>query len=286
LQASETLYKKNVLVLRGRFRPVTHVNLDMHEKGKHKFFSDPEVDPANTIVLSELTLSNLFVKSTTDAAAIDEHDFLDRVDILCSLGQTVLISNYHEYFRLLEYLSQFNRGKKIGIVLGIYNLADIFKDKFYSDLPGGMLEAFGQLFGTNVKLYVYPAKAPDGSLLTCKNFQLPASISPLFQYLIANDKFADLTDYDPSSLHIISDKVLELIKNGSDEWEAMVPELVVKAIKEKCLFDYPCSLEEKQKAIERKKIADAVKEEPKTAPEKEVKTPEKNTKSTRGKSKS
>jgi hypothetical protein len=148
-----------------------------------------------------------------------------------------------------------------------------------------MLEAFGQLFGTNVKLYVYPAKAPDGSLLTCKNFQLPASISPLFQYLIANDKFADLTDYDPNSLHIISDKVLELIKTGSDEWETMVPELVVKAIKEKCLFEYPCSLEEKQKAIERKKNADTAIEELKNAPEKEAKTIEKSSKSTRGKSK-
>lgn len=272
LQASETLYKKNVLVLRGRFRPVTHVNIDMLEKGKNKFFSDPEVDPANTIVLSELTLSNLIVKGS-DATAIDEQDFLDRVDILCSLGQTVLISNYHEYYRLLDYLSQFNRGKKIGIILGIYNLADIFKDKFYSDLRGGMLEAFGQLFGSNVKLYVYPAKGADGDFLTCKNFQLPASISPLFQYLIANDKFADLTDFDAGSLHIISDRVLELIKSGSDEWESMVPELVVKAIKEKCLFDYPCSLEEQQRAKERQKAKserEAVKKEP-DKPEEEVK---------------
>lgn len=236
LQPSEALYKKNVLVLRGRFRPVTHVNVDMLLAARRHFKHDPEVDRNNILVLTEITLNDLRTEGE-----IDDEDFLARVDIICALGQNVMISNYQEYYKLVEYLSQMSRGKKIGIILGIYNLQRVFDEKYYKDLRGGVLEAFGTLFGNNVKLYVYPALKPDGDgVYTLENFHLPEKQKSLFQFLLQNDKLVDVKGAKMENLHIVSDQVLSMIKSGEDGWEDKLPRQVVTAIKQNCLFGYPC----------------------------------------------
>jgi hypothetical protein len=243
LQPSEALYKKNILALRGRFRPVTHVNVNMLECGKRAFLAEKDVNQDDVLVLTELTLNNLRAEGQ-----IDEQDFLDRVDILCSLGNTVMISNYQEYYRLVEFLSLFTRGKKIGIVLGIYSLGDVFEEKFYTHLRGGILEAFGKLFGQNVKLYVYPSRIPGtNELLGCENFEVPEKQASLFKYLLDNDQLATLKDANPDILHIFSDNVLDMIRQGKEGWEQMVPDKVAQAIQLKCLFGYPCPVDKMEK---------------------------------------
>lgn len=246
LQPSEALYKKNVLVLRGRFRPVTHVNVDMLFTARRHFKKDPDVDPSKIVVLTELTLSDL----TTDGS-INEEDFLNRVDIICSLGQNVMISNYQVYYKLVNYLSYITRRRKIGIILGVYNLQKVFDEQYYSDLKGGVLEAFGTLFGHNVKLYVYPAKkgADKNELYTLDNFQLPQNLRKMFEYLLENDKLENIKGANIDNLHIVSDNVLAMIKSGEQGWEKMVPRKVSEAIKEKCLFDYPCEPEMRNKQL-------------------------------------
>ncbi len=239
LQPSEVLYKKHILAIRGRFRPFTHVNADMLEKGISHFMKEEDVDPEKVVILSELTLHNL-----KEGEDIDEKDFLDRVDILSSLGQTVLISNYQEYYKLVAYLSHFTK-LKIGIILGIINLEWIFDEKYYQNLKGGILESFATLFSRNVKLFVYPAlRFNTNELFTCEKFHwvLPPTQVDLFEYLIANNKLEDITDYDESLLSVTSDEVLAMIKSGQDGWEDKVPELAVNIIKEKCLFGYPCAV--------------------------------------------
>lgn len=237
LQPSESLYKKNVLVLRGRFRPVTHVNVDMLLTSRRHFRSEEDVERSKMVVLSELTLNDLGADGN-----IDEKDFLQRADILCSLGQTVLISNYFEYFRLVDYLSKTTKGKKIGIIMGIYQLQKVFEEKTYESLRGGMLESFGSLFGTNIKLYIYPAWKKDShELFTLKDFEeaLPEKNKDLFRFLMKNGKLEDIQDANASILHIISDNVLAMIRKGEIGWEKLVPHKVESAIKEHGLFDYP-----------------------------------------------
>ncbi|MEM6523703.1 MAG: TonB-dependent receptor [Bacteroidota bacterium] len=233
-QPSEFLYKKNVLMLRGRFRPVTHVNVDMLISARRQFKKDPDVDKDKIIVLTELTLADL----STDGH-IDEEDFLNRVDIICSLGQNVMISNYIRYYRLVNYLSAITRGRKIGIILGIYNLQKVFDENYYQDLKGGVLEAFGTLFGNNVTLYVYPSfKQGSRELYALENFQLPDNLQGLLNYLRFNKKLVDIEGAALDHLDIISDNVLAMIKSGEDGWESMVPRKVSAAIKEKSLFGY------------------------------------------------
>jgi hypothetical protein len=238
MQPSEALYKKNVLVLRGRFRPVTHVNVDMLLASRRHFKKEPDVERPRIVVLTELTLNDL-----SSNGVIDEKDFLYRADIICSLGQTVLISNYFEYYRLVDYLSRITKGKKIGLVLGIYALQKIFEEKTYDNLRGGILESFASLFGTNVKLYIYPSlRSLDGDeLFTLADFEkdLPDRLKPLFRYLMENNKLEDVRKANVSNLHIISDNVLAMIKQGEPGWEKFVPSKVEEAIKEHGLFDYP-----------------------------------------------
>ena len=233
LQPSEALYKKHILALRGRFRPVTRVSVDMLQKGHEQFLQEPDVDPSRVVVLSELTLSNL---RTGDE--IDEKDFLDRVDILCSLGQTVLISNYQEYYKLVAYFSSMTK-LKIGLILGINNLEWIFEEKYYESLPGGILESFATLFSRKVKLFVYPALDPEtGEIKSCQKFQAPPNLVDLYRYLVINDKLEDLTDFDASLLPIVSDDVLAAIKSGEPGWEDRVPAAVAQMVKNRALFGY------------------------------------------------
>ena len=235
-QVSDFIYKKNILVLRGRFRPPTNVNLDMLKCGLEQFKEEEDVDENKLTVLTELTLHDLMMGKKD----IDYRDFLDRVDILCSLGQHVLISNYQEYYKLVAYLSHFNRGRKIGIILGIYVLELIFDEKYYENLSGGILESFSTLFSRNVKLYVYPAYMRDmpDELYTCANFDLSPHLMDLYEYLIVNDKIEDIADFEKDSLKIISDNVLNMIKSGDKGWKKMVPEAVAETIAEKRLFGY------------------------------------------------
>lgn len=241
MQPSEALYKKNVLVLRGRFRPVTHVNVDMLIAARRYFKREDDVDKKKMVVLTELTLNDLSADGN-----IDEKDFLYRADTICSLGQTVLISNYFEYYRVAEYLSKITRGKKIGIILGIYALQKVFEEKTYQNLRGGILESFAALFGTNIKLYIYPAiKRDSKELFTLKDFEneLPENLKGLFRYLQDNNKLEDIENANTENLHIISDNVLAMIRKGEHGWEKFVPHKVEEAIKEHGLFDYPNTVE-------------------------------------------
>lgn len=232
LQPSDILYKKNILAIRGSFRPVTKVNIDMIKNGYNKFILEKRVTKSNLQVLFEITLSNL----STDGE-IDEQDFLDRADILCSLGQTVLISNYQQYYKLLDYFSKFST-KRMGIILGVPNLKQIFEEKYYRHLSGGILEAFGRMFNRDLKVYLYPyQKQKEGDLTTSSNLQIHPRFRPLYDYLIYNNRIVDI-DYDPKVLHIFSPIVLRMIKNGVSGWEDLVPAYVDNVIKDKKLFGY------------------------------------------------
>lgn len=233
LQPSTALYKKNILVLRGRFRPVTHVNLDMLNSGMEMFKKEADVKDEKISVLFELTLKDLSIGN----GKINEKDFLDRVDILCSLGHNVMISNYLKFYKLLEYLSPFTRGYKIGTILGIHNLETVFQEKYYENLKGGILEAFGKGLGTNIKFYVYPAlEEASGTISTTANMEVEANVTGLYRYLIDNNKIADIPCKNTELLKITSDNVLDMIRSGNDEWEQMVPKEVSDVIKENQLF--------------------------------------------------
>ncbi len=236
LQPSEVLYKKHIVIIRGRFRPVINVHMDMLNTGVKQFLEEPDVDKENVVVLTELTLQSLKERNADDTADIDEKDFLDRVDILGSLGQTVMISNFHEYYKLVAYLSTITK-LKMGVVLGYPNLEYIFSEEHYKNLAGGILESFATLFSRKVKLFIYPTLR-NGVIQNCLRLQLPPHLIDLYRYLIANNKIEDITHYNRNNLNVQTDRVLDMIKEDESGWEDYVPPEVATIIKARCLFGY------------------------------------------------
>ena len=227
------LYKKNILALRGSYRPVTKVNIDMYEKSLEIFKKEKRVDENNTIVIFEITLSNLRAEGE-----IDEEDFMSRARLLCSLGHTVMISNFQEYYKLVEYFSAYTK-KRMGLTLGVNNLIDIFDEKYYRHLSGGILEAFGKLFFKDLKVYLYPMLNPKtGEYTNSENLKVHPRIKELYKFFKYNGKVVDIEGFDKDNLNIFSREVLKMIENKEEGWEKLLPAGVSEIIKQKKLFGY------------------------------------------------
>ncbi len=230
---SDELYGKNVLALRGRFRPVTKVNMDIYENSLKLFLEKEGVTRQNTLSVFEMTLYDLSAEGQ-----IDEGDFMDRAKLLCSMGQTVMISNFKEYYKLVEYLERYTDERK-GLAMGVNNLIYIFDEHYYTDLCGGTLEAFGKLFTENLQIYLYPFKNQEtGEVINSDNLKVKKEMHELYKYFKHNGKLIDIKNYHPEFLDIFSHEVIKMIANGEEGWEDKLPEGVTKLIKEKGLFDY------------------------------------------------
>ncbi|MFA5557014.1 MAG: TonB-dependent receptor [Flavobacteriaceae bacterium] len=227
------LYRKNILALRGSFRPVTKVNMDMYKKSYEMFLQEKKVDKDNTLVVFEITLSNL-----RSEGEIDEKDFLDRAELLCSLGQNVMISNFQEYYRVVEYFSEYTKAR-MGIAMGVPNLVDVFDEKYYRHLSGGILEAFGKLFFRDLKVFLYPMiNEEDGTIITSENLKVHPRMKELYKFFKFNGKVLDITDFEKENLTIFSRQVLKMIGNKEEGWENMLPEGVAELIKKHHLFGW------------------------------------------------
>ena len=226
------LYKKNILALRGSFRPVTKVNIDMFEKSLEVFLKERDVDENKTVVIFEITLSNL-----TSQGEIDEKDFMDRAKLLCSLGHIVMISNFKEYYRLVDYLSQYTK-KQMALAMGVNSFVEIFDENYYTDLSGGILEAFGKMFYNNLKVYLYPMKDEKGAIVTSNNLKLHPRMKDFYKFFKYNGKVMDIFDFEPEYLDIFSREILKKIKNNEAGWDENLPEGISEMIVKKKMFGY------------------------------------------------
>jgi hypothetical protein len=233
LLPAHELYKKNILALRGSFRPVTKVNIDMLEKAKKLFLKEKTVNKDKTKVIFEITLANLRAEGE-----INERDFLDRAELLCSLGQNVMITNFQEYYKLVEYFSEFTK-ERMALAMGVYNLIQIFDERYYRHLSGGILEAFGKLFFKDLKVYLYPLKNHEtGEFITSENLKVHPRMKELYKFFKYNGKMLDIKDYDPEIMDVLSRTVFKMINKGEDGWEDMLPSGIADIIKEQRLFGY------------------------------------------------
>ena len=226
------LYKKNILALRGSFRPVTSVNIDMYEKSLKMFLDENRVEKENTLVIFEITLSNL-----RSEGEIDERDFMDRAELLCSLGQTVMISNFQEYYKVVEYFSNYTKAR-MGLAMGVNNLVEIFDEKYYRHMSGGILEAFGKLFYRDLKVFLYPMLGENGEIINSENLKVHPRMKELYKFFAYNGKVVDIENVDVKNLKIFSREVLKMICNNTTGWEDMLPEGISELIKEHQLFSY------------------------------------------------
>lgn len=233
VRADEVIYKKPVLVERGSFRPVTYTTLDILKCAKETFVADSKISPDEMVILMEITMQNLLA-----GGELDHMDFLDRVDVLGKLGHAVLISKFGEYFKVAAYLSRCTKNR-IAMAMGLPSLIDLFQEKYYVNLEGGILESLGRLFKNDIKLYVYPMLDPQtGELLTVHNLRVAPNLKHLYIHLLENHSIVGLENYNPEYLNVFSRDVLSMIRSGDNQWEAMVPPEVGEMIKRGRLYGY------------------------------------------------
>ncbi len=231
VQPSEALRKRPLLVQRGRFRPITHVNMDLLESACDRFSQRPDVDEDNILPIMEMSLHNLM-----DDSQVCLEDFLSRAEVIATTGCTVMISDFQEYHRLAGYLSQYT-DQPIGLAMGLAMLKELFEEKYYEDLEGGLLEGFGRLFRNQTQLLIYPIKQ-DGKIEHVDDVRLRTPLHSLFEYLCGSECIVPLEKVSHELLDIHSPNVLDLIGQGTSDWRDMVPSEVADKIIKHQLFGY------------------------------------------------
>ncbi len=233
--ASDKLYKKNILVSRGSFRPPTLVNIDMLDTGLEKLKTSLKAageDPEQSVALAEVSMSKL-----VERGLVDNDDFLARVKLLACLKRPVLLSSFENSYELNEYLTRVGK-KQVAFVLGVYNVEQILEESRYQDHAGGMLGGLGALFGNNTHVYVYPAANEDveGEMRDLQTLKFEAGLTPLIEYLKVSGKLTAIENANPALASIWSRIVLDQIQNNISGWESMVPPEVATIVKKQNLF--------------------------------------------------
>ena len=234
IHASEFLYRKDVMVVRGHFRPPTLVTQDAFEKSFEQFKNEEGHDPESARLVAEITMDNLL-----RFGPLDEKDYLDRTEMLCALGLIVIISDCSNHQKLINYLSDY-KINRLGIVIGVYELQALIKEKYENNKDGRLLTAFGELFSRNISVYAYPAlEREDDKLVNVKDLPVPDEISFLYQHLLNNRQIIQVENPDKKLLNIIPYKVFEDIGNGKDgSWESCMPDVLPPLIKANKSFGY------------------------------------------------
>ncbi len=228
---ASAMRKKDVLVMRGSFKPPTNVHIDMSRAAFTEFEQQHSTASRGIVTVAEITMAEL--------ASDDEDDdtsFLARVDLLVKLGYNVLISDYLRYFRLRSWIRNYTNNR-IGIVLSIRDFDSLFAEKFYDGLEGGILEAMGKLFSDNTYVYVYPAEV-DQQLVTLDNVKIDPKLDHLLRYLVDNKSLLPIESYNQENLPISTTGILKQLTHGRGKWEEQVPEVVAQEIIAKKLFNY------------------------------------------------
>lgn len=230
---AEMLYKKNVLTIRGSFRPVTRLNVDMIEQGLKCFTETKDVTVKNSVALAEISLNDL---QGNDLGSSEE-DLIARVRLLNTLGYSVMISDHTRYFSLRAYFRQFTK-LQIGIVGGIANIRQIFDESSYRGVEGGILEGFGKLFPDHTRLLVYPEIDREGEYTDYTNLLVPENLRFLYRHLLENHFIFGIESSDPELFKIFSRNILKQLPNGRGEWEQDLPEGVADEIIKNRYFGY------------------------------------------------
>ena len=231
LQPSEALRKKALLVQRGRFRPITHVNMDILKSGLAKFAAEEWAEPSDILPIMEISMQNLL--EDTDVCL---QDFVDRAEVVAASGGVAMISDFPQYHRLADYLCRYTT-MPIALTMGLESLRQLFNAKFYGDLDGGILEGIGRLFCDQVRVLAYPVLDSETQRpRTLQDVSFNDSLQHLFAYLCELNRISALDSASTEYLSIHSHDVLKKIREQDRTWMDCVPTAVAQKIVELKLF--------------------------------------------------
>jgi hypothetical protein len=234
VEPSSVLYKKPIIVIRGTFRPILRVHLDMLTAAQNHFR-----ERSGSAADEAVSLAEISTKSVLDSTPYSLDDRLARIDTLSAVGLPVLVTDMPEFYRVEAYLSRYSK-RDLLFVVGAELLALAFREEYYEKLEGGAFEGLGRLFKRWVQVAVYPARQRHANtLLTAENVEVPPRMRHLLQYLLESGQVEPLRKYQEEHLGEAAPDVLAGLQLGGRSWEAHVPEAVTALIKQRRLFGYP-----------------------------------------------
>jgi len=196
-QIKDFLYKKDIIILRTKYRQKSNPNFDLFNLAVEQFKKNTQALPENVVVLIEVLMSNVLDEDPqfTDA---DLTYFAERAEYLCATGNNIIVSNFKRNNHLAEFLSQF-KPRHIGIATNTSNLKKIFNSGEYNsdNYTDELLSYTSGMFSKNVKLYAYPyLSKKDNKIITTKNMPVSEEARPLFEFLTQNKYILDIENYD------------------------------------------------------------------------------------------
>ncbi len=237
IHPSEFLYKKNVLLVRGAFRPITYASYDIIRSSHQQFLADEGLQNDDVKVMTEITLDILSEKGEANEA-----DFLERATALNHVGMIVCITNCGNQQKLIKYMEDF-KVPRIGLALTAGYMARYVDETIEKYRGGKLLEGLGGMFPGNVRLYVYPSRFPGSKeLMNARGIKIDPDMKFLYEHLLSTRQIVDIEHYKEKDLKISARKVLKMIQSDEGNWEKYVPENIISLIKEKSLFGYKANM--------------------------------------------
>jgi hypothetical protein len=195
-QSNDLLYKKNVMILRTKFKQKSIPNFDLFNRAVEQFKRSQNIKNNNVIVLIEVLMSNMLGEQQR-LSPEDLAEFAQKAEELCATGNNVIVSNFTRNHKLALYLSRC-RPSSVGISTNIANLKKIFDSSSFPDHYTDELLAYvSDLFSRNVKLYAYPyLDKKTNEVITTRNMPVSDEAKPLFEFLVKNSYITDIEEFD------------------------------------------------------------------------------------------
>jgi len=193
---NESIRKRQVIIERGLYQNQTEIEPEVLASACRQLereFPDSDHEP--------LTLMELSVNNLREGTNIDRDEYLRRLRAIATPGHWVLLTRLRHSYNLTNYLRRYSQ-QPLRFAMGTSTLAMLFVGEYYSQLPGGLLEATGKLFADNVKIYAHTmtreafrahmaaadfdpefvAVSGDGDV-SIDNIELRAPLGLLFRYV-------------------------------------------------------------------------------------------------------
>ncbi|NGM61136.1 nicotinamide mononucleotide adenylyltransferase [Sphingobacterium sp. SGG-5] len=196
-QIKDYLYKKNIIILRTKYRQKSLPNFDLFNLAVEQFKKNTSAKEDDTVVLIEILMGNV-LEEDLDLTSEDLKYFADRAELLCSTGNNIMVSNFRRNNHLAEFIKTF-RPKNVGIATNVSNLRNIFNSENYNkeQYTNELLSYISGMFSKNVKLYAYPyLDKKNNEIVTTRNLDVSPEAKPLYDFLLQNHYIIDIENYD------------------------------------------------------------------------------------------
>lgn len=197
-QSKDFLYKKNIMILRTKYRQKSNPNFDLFNLAVDEFKRRSGLTNDSELVVMIEVLMSTGLDESPEIEAEDLNYFAQRAEYLCATGNHILVSNFKRSNQLAEYLAEF-KPLNVGISTNIANLKNIFNSDHYDkeEYTNKLLAYVSGMFSKNVKFYAYPyLDKTNNRIVTTDNMQVSPEARALFDFLVQNNYIVDIENYD------------------------------------------------------------------------------------------